>query len=73
MAGAEVAPQHALIRYGRGRYYLQNQAEAGRTLLNGSPVSATPLIHGDRISVGGVEFVFQQEEREARSVVERTR
>ncbi len=66
-SGPNVAPRHAVIRYGRGRYFLQDQAGAGRTLLNGAPVDARPLVHGDRIKVGDVEFLFRQEEREARA------
>lgn len=61
-----VADCRAVVRYGRGRYYLQDRS-GGRTLLNGKPVSAAPLVHGDRIMVGGVDFRFEQAVRAVRS------
>ena len=66
LPAAGAAPYHAVIRYGRGRYYLQDQANGGGVMLNNSPISATPLINGDRITIGGATFQFRQEARPRR-------
>jgi serine/threonine-protein kinase len=53
-----VSRQHALIRYGQGRFFLQDQGSTHGTFVNGVSVDAVMLNHGDRIVIGETEFVF---------------
>lgn len=51
---------HAVVRYARGRYYLQDQGSSIGTLLNGQRAEASALKDGDLISVGRTVLRFRQ-------------
>lgn len=52
-----IAPQHALIQYHQGQYYLSDLSGVG-TFLNGHPVSQTLLPPGSEIRIGGTLLHF---------------
>jgi len=54
------AEEHAVVRYARGRYYLQDQGSPIGTLLNGRRVDASVLQDGDLITIGRTVLRFQQ-------------
>lgn len=51
---------HAVVRYARGRYYLQDQGSAAGTLLNGQRTSASVLHDGDLVTIGRTILRFRQ-------------
>lgn len=55
-----VSRRHARLRCAQGAWYLQNLAGAGRTLVNGRPVEAVRLRHGDRITIGSTTWTFEE-------------
>jgi hypothetical protein len=59
LAGRDVSRRHALIRYGRGSYFIQDQDSLHGTFVNGERVDACPLQDGDRIIIGGTELEFR--------------
>jgi pSer/pThr/pTyr-binding forkhead associated (FHA) protein len=59
LAGRDVSRRHALIRYGRGSYFIQDQDSLHGTFVNGERVDACPLHDGDRIIIGGTELEFR--------------
>lgn len=61
-----VSRHHAQIRYEHNTFCLYDLASANRTQVNGSAVEQVVLHDGDRISLGGVEIIFQRSPREAR-------
>jgi len=54
-----VSRSHALIRFGQGRWFLQDQNSTTGTFVNGQRINATGLNHGDRIRIGPTEFEFR--------------
>src|SRR6058998_3065259 len=62
-----VATFHVRIRGREGRYELQDLGGAGGTLLNGERVSQEPRVlgDGDRLGIGGTQFVFSGAPRAA--------
>jgi hypothetical protein len=54
-----VSRYHALIRCGRGRFFIQDQGSAVGTYVNGQQVDACELKPCDVIRIGSVEFRFQ--------------
>lgn len=59
LADPYVSRRHARLRYAQGVWYIQDLGSKGGTFVNGNAVTATALRDGDRIRVGGAEFVFQ--------------
>ncbi|MBN1284098.1 MAG: VWA domain-containing protein [Anaerolineae bacterium] len=55
-----VAPRHAVIYYGKGKYFLQDKAGDERTARNGKPVDAARLVDGDQVGFGGAVLRFEQ-------------
>jgi pSer/pThr/pTyr-binding forkhead associated (FHA) protein len=53
-----VSRHHALISFGRGRWFLQDQGSAAGTFVNRHRVKATALNNGDRVQIGSEEFEF---------------
>lgn len=59
IADKAVSRRHAVIRYARGRYYLQDQDSAHGTFLNDQRIGASVLKDGDRITIGDTELEFR--------------
>lgn len=57
---ANVAAQQAIVRYGRGLYYLQNKSDSASVLLNGEAVEASTLQDNDVITIGNTRLRFRQ-------------
>jgi pSer/pThr/pTyr-binding forkhead associated (FHA) protein len=53
-----VSRHHALISFGRGRWFLQDQGSAAGTFVNRHQVKAIALNNGDRVQIGSEEFEF---------------
>jgi hypothetical protein len=54
-----VSRQHAVIRCGQGRYFIQDQNSVIGTFVNNQRVEACELKPGDLIRIGQAEFRFQ--------------
>jgi hypothetical protein len=54
----DLAPTHATIRPSPAGYYLESQVSPYGTLVNGRPVRATYLAHGDVLRLGAHELRF---------------
>jgi hypothetical protein len=57
----KVSREHAVIRFERGRWFLDDRGSFNGTFLNGvrlQPGSPLPLRHADRISIGPDEILF---------------
>src|SRR3989441_13089233 len=66
LAGAGVLPQHALLQgQADGQVIIRKASPAAEVLINGVRLGAepTPLLHGDKIEVGGHELTFVDERR----------
>jgi len=59
LSDRSISRSHALIRFGRGRWFLQDQNSTAGTFVNGQRVNATALNPGDRIRIGPTEFEFR--------------
>jgi hypothetical protein len=53
-----VSRQHAVIRWGQGRYFIQDQNSVIGTFVNNQQVEACELKPGDLIRIGEAEFRF---------------
>lgn len=56
---SDISRRHAVIRYARGRWFIQDQNTTTGTFVNGRRVTATALSNGDVIRVGDVEMRFR--------------
>jgi len=56
--------QHCTIRRDKQQYMIRDLGSRHGTLVNGVPIQAQLLQHGDQISLGGSVFVFQTQEEE---------
>src|SRR5882724_12595457 len=66
LAGAAVLPQHALLQgHADGQVIIRKASPAAEVLINGVRLGAepTPLLHGDKVDVGGHELTFVDERR----------
>src|SRR5947208_2702023 len=66
LAGAAVLPRHAVLRgEADGQVIIRKAAPAADVLINGVRLGAepTPLLHGDKVEVGGHELTFVDERR----------
>jgi len=66
LAGAGVLPQHALLQgQADGQVIIRKASPAADVLINGVRLGAepTPLLHGDKVEVGGHELTFVDERR----------
>ena len=66
LAGAAILPQHALLQgQADGQVIIRKASPAAEVLINGVRLGAepTPLLHGDKIEVGGHELTFVDERR----------
>src|SRR5256886_6389291 len=66
LGGAAVLPQHALLQgHADGHVIIRKASPAADVLINGVRLGAepTPLLHGDKVEVGGHEFTFVDERR----------
>src|SRR6266540_462220 len=66
LAGAAVLPQHALLQgHADGQVIIRKASPAADVLSNGVRLGAepTPLLHGDKVEVGGHELTFVDERR----------
>src|SRR3989449_4488674 len=66
LAGAAVLPQHALVQgQADGQVIIRKASPTAEVLINGVRLGAepTPLLHGDKIEVGGHELTFVDERR----------
>lgn len=59
IADKAVSRKHALIRYGQGSWFIQDQESKGGTFVNGKRQKAVKLKDGDRIKIGGETFTFK--------------
>lgn len=59
LEGRAVSRHHAHIRYSQGRWFIQDQGSLHGTAVNGRPVSAAELRHGDRVTIGDTVFEFR--------------
>jgi pSer/pThr/pTyr-binding forkhead associated (FHA) protein len=66
LAGPAVLPQHALLQgHADGQVIIRKASPAADVLINGVRLGAepTPLLHGDKVDVGGHELTFVDERR----------
>src|SRR5712692_10980791 len=66
LAGAAVLPHHALLKgEADGQVIIRKASPAAEVLINGVRLGAepTPLLHGDKVEVGGHELTFVDERR----------
>ncbi|HZH40680.1 MAG TPA: FHA domain-containing protein, partial [Gemmatimonadales bacterium] len=66
LSGAGVLPQHALLQgQADGQVVIRKSSPAAEVLINGVRLGAepTPLLHGDKVEVGGHELTFVDERR----------
>ena len=66
VVGAGVLPRHALLQgQADGQVVIRKAAPAAEVLINGVRLGAepTPLLHGDKVEVGGQELTFVDERR----------
>jgi pSer/pThr/pTyr-binding forkhead associated (FHA) protein len=66
LTGAGVLPQHALLQaQADGQVVIRKASPAAEVLINGVRLGAepTPLLHGDKVDVGGQELTFVDERR----------
>src|SRR2546428_3752765 len=66
LAGAAVLPRHALLQgQADGQVITGKASPAADVLINGVRLGAepTPLLHGDKVEVGGHELTFVDERR----------
>ena len=66
LAGPAVLPQHALLQgHADGQVIIRKASPAAEVLINGVRLGAepTPLLHGDKVDVGGHELTFVDERR----------
>ena len=66
LTGTGVLPQHALLQaQADGQVVIRKASPAAEVLINGVRLGAepTPLLHGDKIDVGGHELTFVDERR----------
>src|SRR3989442_12204255 len=66
LAGAAVLPQHALLQgHADGHVIIRKASPAADVLINGVRLGAepTPLLHGDKVEVGGHELTFVDDRR----------
>src|SRR5438094_8408014 len=66
LAGAAVLPQHALVQgQADGQVIIRKASPTADVLINGVRLGAepTPLLHGDKVEVGGPELTFVDERR----------
>src|SRR2546430_7761337 len=66
LSGADVLPRHALLQgQADGQVIIRKVSPAADVLINGVRLGAepTPLLHGDKVEVGGHELTFVDERR----------
>src|SRR2546426_5282977 len=66
LSGADVLPRHALFQgQADGQVIIRKASPAADILINGVRLGAepTPLLHGDKVEVGGHELTFVDERR----------
>src|SRR5437867_11645895 len=66
LSGAAVLPRHALLQgQADGQVIIRKVSPAADVLINGVRLGAepTPLLHGDKVDVGGQELTFVDERR----------
>src|SRR5207245_3298454 len=66
LSGADVLPRHALLQgQADGQVIIRKASPAADVLINGVRLGAepTPLLHGDKVEVGGHELTFVDERR----------
>ncbi|HKW40210.1 MAG TPA: FHA domain-containing protein [Gemmatimonadales bacterium] len=66
LGGAGVLPRHALLQgQADGQVVIRKASPAAEVLINGVRLGAepTPLLHGDKVEVGGHELTFVDERR----------
>ena len=66
VTGPGVLPQHALLQaHADGQVVIRKTSPAAEVLINGVRLGAepTPLLHGDKVDVGGQELTFVDERR----------
>src|SRR5881296_3373259 len=66
LEGAGVLPRHALLQgQADGQVVIRKASPAAEVLINGVRLGAepTPLLHGDKVDVGGHELTFVDERR----------
>src|SRR3989449_8770551 len=66
LSGADVLPRHALFQgQADGQVVIRKASPAADILINGVRLGAepTPLLHGDKVDVGGHELTFVDERR----------
>src|SRR2546423_9189432 len=66
LSGARVLPRHAVLQgQADGQVIIRKASPAADVLINGVRLGAepTPLLHGDKVEVGGHELTFVDERR----------
>ena len=66
LTGAAVLPRHALLQgHADGQVIIRKASPAAEVMINGVRLGAepTPLLHGDKVEVGGQELTFVDERR----------
>ncbi len=59
LAGAGVAPRHAVVGGRERGHYIQKLDEGAKLVVNGDEVSERKLFHGDQIDIGETRMIFQ--------------
>lgn len=62
LSDPSVSRQHARLRFGGDRWFIQDMKSAGGVFVNGKRVDATALKDGDRVRIGKTEFEFREKE-----------
>src|SRR5437588_8340029 len=66
LSGAAVLPRHAVLQgQADGQVIIRKASSAAGVLINGVRLGAepTPLLHGDKVEIGGHELTFVDERR----------
>src|SRR2546423_114901 len=66
LSGAGVLPRHAVLKgQADGQVIIRKASSAAGVLINGVRLGAepTPLLHGDKVEIGGHELTFVDERR----------
>src|SRR5947207_14996428 len=70
LSGAGVLPRHAVLQgQADGQVIIRKASSAAGVLINGVRLGAepTPLLHGDKVEIGGHELTFVDERRAGRT------
>src|SRR5215467_10514339 len=64
-----VSRKHCAIRKADGKFQMRDLESLNGTLVNGVPTREKALEHGDRIKIGGSQFIFLEQGTDSAPVV----